>query len=397
MSDQLFETLFKDYMSGTLSASELQQFRQMARDRKNRQLLSRLLEEAFSNPAYAEAADYDASEMAAEILLKARQQDEVLSLLPPTRKPPVFRPWFKYAAAAALFGCLVAGTWKFAGRRHPARQTLATNQPAIPGKAQPVLILGDGSKISLDNVSNGTIAQQGGSRIVKLSNGQVAYQPASAPTGRTIYNTMQTPHGCMYQLTLPDGSRVWLNAASSIRYPTTFPANSRQVAVTGEAYFDIAKDEHKPFTVTANDIQIQVLGTAFNIMAYPDENTLQATLVQGAININTSKTRQLLQPGEQASIGHTSGQLSISRPNLDEVLSWKNGEFYFRDTNIKTIMRQVARWYNVEVQYEGDMTDLSLSGIISRNGDIQQLLKALELTKIVRFRMKDRIIFVSQG
>lgn len=397
MSDQLFETLFKDYMNGTLSASGLQQFRQMARDRKNRLLLSRLLEEAFSNPTYAEAADYDASEMAAEILLKARQQDQVLSLLPPTRKPPVFRPWFKYAAAAALFGCLLAGTWKFTGKRHPARQVLATNQPAIPGKAHPILILGDGSSISLDSVSNGTITQQGGSRIVKLSNGQVAYQPASTANGSTVYNTMQTPHGCMYQLTLPDGSHVWLNAASSIRYPTTFPANSRQVAVTGEAYFDIAKDEHKPFTVTANGIQIQVLGTAFNVMAYPDENTLQTTLIQGAININTSKTRQLLQPGEQASIGHTTGQLSITRPNLDEVLSWKNGEFYFRDTNIKTIMRQVARWYNVEVQYEGDMTGLSLSGIISRNGDIQQLLKALELTKIVRFRVKDRIIFVSQG
>lgn len=398
MSDTSFEALFRGYMNGTLNASEIHRFRQMAMERDNKALLSRLLEEAFSNPAYAEAADYDPAEMADEILLKAQQQDVQLSMLPPTRKPPVFRPWFKYAAAAAIFGLLMAGTWKFASRHRHNATALAAGKPVRPGTAQPVLILGDGSRVALDSIANGTIAQQGNARIVKLANGQVAYQLTEGKDNNNIlYNTMQTPHGCTYQLTLPDGSRVWLNAASSIRYPAAFAANNRHVEVTGEAYFDIAKDEHKPFTVTVNKLDIQVLGTAFNVMAYADENAIRTTLVQGAVNVINGADKQLLHPGEQATIAPSGGAFLISKPNLDETLSWKNGEFYFRDTNIRSIMREVARWYNVEVRYEGDMDDITLSGIVSRNEEIGQLLKALEMTKMVRFRISGNVVFVSPG
>ncbi|QJB38933.1 FecR domain-containing protein [Chitinophaga oryzae] len=397
MSDTSFEALFRGYMNGTLNASEIHRFRRLAMERDNKAVLSRLLEEAFSNPAYAEAADYDPAEMADEILLKARQQDAQLSMLPPARKPPVFRPWFKYAAAAAIFGLLLAGTWKFASRRQHPAVPLATRQPVTPGTAQPVLILGDGSRLALDSVGNGTIAQQGNTRIVKLANGQVAYQLTGNNNGNMLYNTMQTPHGCMYQLTLPDGSRVWLNAASSIRYPAAFAADRRQVEVTGEAFFDIVKDDRKPFTVTVQQLDIQVLGTAFNVMAYPDETTIRTTLLQGAINVSSGDARHLLHPGEQATMAGAGGPFSISKPNLEEILSWKNGEFYFKDTHIQTIMREVARWYNVEVSYEGDMEDITLSGIVSRNEPVAQLLKALEMTKMVRFRMNGNRIVVSPG
>ncbi|NML40599.1 DUF4974 domain-containing protein [Chitinophaga sp. G-6-1-13] len=397
MSDTSFEALFKGYMNGTLNASEIHRFRQMAMERENKAMLSHLLEEAFSNPAYVEAADYDPAEMADEILLKARQQDAQLSMLPPTRKPPAFRPWFKYAAAAAIFGLLLAGTWKFASRHKHTAAAFAAGKPVKPGTAQPVLILGDGSRVSLDSIANGTIAQQGNARIVKLANGQVAYQLAEGNSNNVLYNTMQTPHGCMYQLTLPDGSRVWLNAASSIRYPTTFAANNRHVEVTGEAYFDITKDDRKPFTVTVNKLDIQVLGTAFNVMAYPDENAIRTTLVQGAVNVINGTEKRLLHPGEQATIAPAGGPFHISQPNLEETLSWKNGEFYFRDTNIRSIMREVARWYNVEVRYEGDMDNISLSGIVSRNEEITQLLKALEMTKMVRFRVNGNVVFVCPG
>ncbi|MBC9934244.1 FecR family protein [Chitinophaga qingshengii] len=398
MSDTSFEALFKGYMNGTLNASEIHRFRQMAMERENKAVLSRLLEEAFSNPAYAESADYDPAEMAGEILQKARQQDAQLSMLPPMRKPPVFRPWFKYVAAAAIFGFLVAGTWKFAAR-HRHERILAAGKPVAPvppGTVQPVLILGDGSRVSLDSVANGTIARQGNARIVKLSNGQVAYQPEAGNNATVLYNTMQTPHGCMFRLTLPDGSSVWLNAASSIRYPTAFAGDSRQVEVTGEAYFDIAKDERKPFTVTVNHVDIQVLGTAFNVKAYPEENGLRTTLVQGAVNVSSGAEKQLLRPGEQATIS-PGGSFHVSKPNLEEILSWKNGEFYFQDTNIQTIMREVARWYNIDVKYEGDMSKVSLSGIISRNKEITQLLKALELTKVVQFRIQGNVVFVTPG
>nr|WP_295872419.1 FecR domain-containing protein [uncultured Chitinophaga sp.] len=397
MSDTSFEALFREYMNGTLNASGVHRFRRMAMERDNKALLSRLLEEAFSNPAYAEAADYDPAEMADEILLKARQQDAQLSMLPPARKPPVIRPWFKYAAAAAIFGLLLAGTWKFATRRQHKMAPLAAGKPVNPGTAQPLLILGDGSRVSLDSVANGTIAQQGNARIVKLANGQVAYQLTGNDNSHILYNTMQTPHGCMYQLTLPDGSRVWLNAASSIRYPTTFAADRRQVEVTGEAFFDIVKDDRKPFTVTVNQLDIRVLGTAFNVMAYPDETTVRTTLVQGAINVSNGGAGQLLHPGEQATMAAGGGPFRISKPNLEEILSWKNGEFYFQDTHIETIMREVARWYNVDVSYEGNMNGITLSGIVSRNEPVAQLLKALEMTKMVRFRIDGNRIVVSPG
>lgn len=395
MSDNSFEALFKGYMNGTLNAPEIHRFRQMAMERENKAILSRLLEEAFSNPAYAEAADYDPAEMAGEILQKARQQEAQLSMLPPMRKPPVFRPWFKYAAAAAIFGFLVAGTWKFAARHHHEKM-LAAGKPVTPGTVQPILILGDGSRVSLDSVANGTIAQQGNARIVKLSNGQVAYEPEAGHNANVLYNTMQTPHGCMFQLTLPDGSSVWLNAASSIRYPTAF-GDSRQVEVTGEAYFDIAKDDRKPFTVTVNHVDIQVLGTTFNVKAYPEENVLRTTLVQGAVNVSSGAEKQLLHPGEQVTISPAGGNFHISKANLEETLSWKNGEFYFQDTNIQTIMREVARWYNIDVKYEGDMSKVSLSGIVSRNKEITQLLKALEMTKVVQFRIQGNVVFVTPG
>jgi len=387
MSEVIFEELFKRYMSGTLNAEEIRLFRSMALRPENKAKLSQLLQEAFNDPGYAEQADFDAEEMAEEIVMKARQS-EMIPVLHPIPKSIVARSWFKYAAAAAIFLLLLAVSWEWNTRKRT--RTITQDIQLHHGTARPVLILGDGTRIAPDSAANGAIAQQGSAQVIKLANGQLAYKQISQKNTGLVYNTMQTPNGCLYQLILPDGSHVWLNAASSLRYPSAFPDDKRMVEVSGEAYFDIAKDEKKPFIVTAKGMEVQVLGTAFNIMAYTDEDAVKTTLVQGAVKINAGR---ILHPGEQAVL-RTSGELLVSKPDMEEILGWKNGEFNFKETNISTIMRQVSRWYDVEVKYEGDMSGIELSGIVARTATISQLLKALELTKIVRFKIQGRTITV---
>lgn len=387
MSEITFEELFKRYMSGALNVEEIRLFRTMALRPENKEMLSRLLQEAFNDPGYAEQADFDAEEMAEEIVMKARQS-EMIPVLHPVPKSIVARSWFKYAAAAAIFLLLLAVSWEWNTRKRT--RTITQDIQLHHGTARPVLILGDGTRIAPDSAANGAIAQQGSAQVIKLANGQLAYKQISQKNTGLVYNTMQTPNGCLYQLILPDGSHVWLNAASSLRYPAAFPDDKRMVEVSGEAYFDIAKDEKKPFIVTAKGMEVQVLGTAFNIMAYTDEDAVKTTLVQGAVKINAGR---ILHPGEQAVL-RTSGELLVSKPDMEEILGWKNGEFNFKETNISTIMRQVSRWYDVEVKYEGDMSGIELSGIVARTATISQLLKALELTKIVRFKIQGRTITV---
>lgn len=390
MSEITFEGLFKRYMSGTLNAGEIRLFRSMALQPENKALLSQLLQEAFNDPAYAESADFDAGEMALEVMMKARQS-EAIPVLHRTKPSIVARPWFKYAAAAAIFLLLLAVSWEWNNRKKTGTGTIAQASQSPRGTARPMLILGDGTRIALDSAANGAIAQQGSAQVIKLANGQLAYKQFSQKNTGLVYNTMQTPTGCLYQLILPDGSHVWLNAASSIRYPTAFPEDKRMVEVSGEVYFDIAKDDRKPFIVTAKGMDVQVLGTSFNVMAYADEAAVKTTLVQGAVKINADR---ILHPGEQAVLYHASGELSVNKPDMEEILGWKNGEFYFRNTDISTIMRQIARWYDIEIKYEGDMSGIELSGIVSRTAKISQLLKALELTKIVRFKTQGRTITV---
>lgn len=390
MSEITFEDLFKRYMSGMLNAGEIRLFRSMALQPENKALLSQLLQEAFNDPAYAESADFDAGEMALEVMLKARQS-EAIPVLHRTKPSIVARPWFKYAAAAAIFLLLLAVSWEWNNRKKTGTGTIAQASQSPRGTARPMLILGDGTRIALDSAANGAIAQQGSAQVIKLANGQLAYKQFSQKNTGLVYNIMQTPTGCLYQLILPDGSHVWLNAASSIRYPTAFPEDKRMVEVSGEAYFDIAKDDRKPFIVTAKGMDVQVLGTSFNVMAYADEAAVKTTLVQGAVKINADR---ILHPGEQAVLHHASGELSVNKPDMEEILGWKNGEFYFRNTDISTIMRQIARWYDIEIKYEGDMSGIELSGIVSRTAKISQLLKALELTKIVRFKTQGRTITV---
>jgi ferric-dicitrate binding protein FerR (iron transport regulator) len=214
---------------------------------------------------------------------------------------------------------------------------------------------------------------------------------------KPVYNTITTANGNQYQLILTDGSKVWLNAASSIRFPTSFTGNERKVEITGEVYFEVAKDPIKPFKVDFKNKEgeineIEVLGTHFNVNAYADEPDMKTTLLEGSVKIKAANKIQMLTPGQQASI--TSGGIEVKRNvDIEHVMAWKNGYFLFDNTDIYTLMRQVSRWYNVDVKYEGRITEDGFSGKILRDVPLSKFIKVLELND-VKVRTEGREIIV---
>jgi ferric-dicitrate binding protein FerR (iron transport regulator) len=270
-----------------------------------------------------------------------------------------------------------------------------------PGTDKAILTLANGKKIILTDATNGTLARQGNVIVSKEKNGVLKYVLSAQAKSNDAnvepgFNTFTTPRGAEYHVILPDGTMVWLNAASSIKFPTTFAGNERRVELTGEAYFEVAKDKHKPFKVKFNDQEVEVLGTHFDIMAYADEAEAKTTLLEGSVKISRNNIQQILKPGQQA-VGATAAKgLLIQQVNTQEVMAWKNGFFMFRNSGIASIMRQAARWYDVDVVYEDDMAGKEYGGRVSRYKNISELLHNMELTGTIHFKIDGRRVTVMQ-
>jgi transmembrane sensor len=268
----------------------------------------------------------------------------------------------------------------------------APTEAITPGSNKAILTLQDGSEIVLNDAKDGTLAQQGNAKVVKLANGQLVYNETNTQPEKILYNTMTTPRGGQYKLTLPDGTEVWLNSSSSITYPTAFVGNERNVSITGEAYFEVAKNKEKPFHVKSGNQTIEVLGTHFNVMAYANEDAIKTTLLEGSVKVIQNNRSGILKPGEQAEVGRE-GDIKISPAAIDEALAWKNGYFKFNRVDIKYIMRQLSRWYDVDVVYESRVKDDEFVGTIGRGENIVQALHLLELTN-VHFKIQGKKIIV---
>ena len=310
-----------------------------------------------------------------------------------------FAVWKKVAAAAVIIMMLGTGAYFLFGNKGKQDEIAKTennnssNNDVAPGGNKATLQLADGSTIILDSAQNGTLSQQGNARVLKLDNGQLAYN-ASGTAKEVLYNTISTPRGGQYQLTLADGSKVWLNAASSIRFPASFTGSKRKVELTGEAYFEVAKNPAMPFTVSVNGMNVEVLGTHFNINSYADEDIIKTTLLEGAVKVTKGSVIAMLSPGQQAQLT-SNGQIGVNKNiDVDEVMAWKNGKFQFGDkVDIGTIMRQIARWYDVDVEYKGVFTK-HFGGSISREVNISQVLKVLETTGDVKYKVEGRKVIV---
>ncbi|MBS1602367.1 MAG: FecR domain-containing protein [Bacteroidetes bacterium] len=295
--------------------------------------------------------------------------------------------------AAAILLLIVSGWWFFFMRRNSGGQSAGMANIASLSRDRAVLTLGDGRQVSLDSAHAGPMDSQGGASV-RQEVGRLVYTVArNADGGPTVYNTLTVPRGAQYHVVLADSSEVWLNAASSITYPTTFTANARELTVTGEAYFRIAKDATKPFLVTSRAMKVQVLGTEFNLMAYPDEPAIRTTLINGAVKTTVDFKQRppqqlLLRPGEQAAVDSATGLLHLEKPNVDAVTGWHYGEFRCHNAELPTILRQIARWYDVSIEYRGSVSGINFDGVLSRKHRLEEVLDILADTRKVYFEFK---------
>ncbi|HMI63952.1 MAG TPA: FecR domain-containing protein [Puia sp.] len=320
---------------------------------------------------------------------------------------PLTRPanrWWRYLAAATVLFAVAGSTfWVLQNRpiapaNSPVQSQLTKATDAQPGSNRAILTLSNGQQINLDSTGNGILASQGNMNVTKLADGQLAYNKSSEEKPTVpAYNLLSTPRAGQFSLTLPDGSHVWLNNASSLRYPVSFTGNSREVELTGEAYFEIAKDASHPFRVAVHrgsgTSTIEVLGTSFNIMAYDDENSERTTLVEGSVRFVHERASILLKPEEQSVLDEKGALKTLRQVNIAEITAWKNGYFHFDHSSLETTMRQLARWYDVDVEYAGNVPAQEFMGKIQRNLPISAVLKGLE-NEHVHFSLEGRKLTV---
>ena len=293
-----------------------------------------------------------------------------------------FRMWRRAAAAILI---IMAGAAFFIFRQNHAAEPMVTISPSptpasevLPGGNRATLTLHDGSTILLDEAATGSLAQQGNIQVRKEKDGQLVYT-ASGKQGspdNIQYNIVATPKGGQYQVHLPDGTKVWLNAASSIRFPTGFTGKERAVSVSGEAYFEVAHNARQPFVVTAGETIVQVLGTRFNIMAYDNEEMTKTTLAEGAVKISDAGRTAMLRPGEQMQVNAQEFKL-VKHADVEAELAWRNGLFHFKNAGIRAVMKQVERWYNISVEYEGSLPEKQFNGKVPRNVNLSELMEIL--------------------
>lgn len=268
-----------------------------------------------------------------------------------------------------------------------------------PGGNRATLVLDNGERINLSDQNSEEIAKAAGISIIKDGTGKLVYKINESTTALsnqpTTYHTIETPRGGEYQVILPDGTHVWLNAESSLQFPTRFNAPVREVNLTGEAYFEVAKNKSLPFIVSTSQQQISVLGTHFNVNAYRDESEVKTTLLEGAVRVEPTNSRflpKLLKPGEQAVLG--AQRWLVNEVDVEEAISWKNGFFLFNNEDIKTAMRKLARWYNVEVSFQGEFNNIQFGGSFSKNNSLQETLHILESTNKFKCKIEGRRMII---
>lgn len=311
------------------------------------------------------------------------------------------RKWL-YAAAAAVFVMAFAG-WYFVSDVSvtlPVKEVVScsSKKELVPGSDKAVLTLGDGRQIVLDDTSEGTLTEQGDAKVIKLDHGQLSYNTSGDESEKPVFNTISTPRGGQYQIVLSDGSKVWLNSASTLHFPVFFQDDNRKVTLVGEAYFEIAQNKEKPFLVVVDEIEVQVLGTHFNVNAYNDEGAIKTTLLEGKVKVKSGQSNKTIIPGQQASVVMKNGTTGISVQDVDvnAVIAWKNGRFIFKGDDIYSVMRQLGRWYDANVTYEENVTNEQFVGVINRSrfDSIPDILEMLEKTGAVSFSVQGNNIKV---
>lgn len=399
--DKNIEEVVARYLSGVLEEGDREVLEAwLAESGKKRSLLRQVKNDQWMREELAKM--YQVDQSAAWEKFKAANPMTESPVVPATR--PSIYSW-KMIAAAVLI--LVAAGWWYTSDHKTTRPDIAgiedasskkQNDDVNPGGNKAILKLADGSTIVLDNAANGILTNQGNAQVRKTDAGKLVYEDShTSSSASVVYNTITTPHGGTYQITLPDGTRAWLNAGSSITFPTAFLGKERNIEMTGEIYLEVMKDKSKPFKVAVSKegTQIEVLGTHFNIKAYADESGVKTTLLEGSVRVRKGSNATTIKPGEQANVNKDA--LSVKKKvDLDEIMGWRNGLFVFKRITIEDMLKEIARYYDIrEVEYKDRIPD-AFDAIISRNLSLAKVLHVIEATDLVHFKIEGRKIIVSR-
>jgi transmembrane sensor len=379
------------YLRGELNASEEEAFENWLNQNKaNRAFLQAVQNEEKLKEELDFYAAIDTQKNWQELVGKIQPEPKVIKLWPN-------RTLFKYAAVFLLMALSFLVVYLNSNKQPEIAFNTPTtsDQPEIkPGKNQAKLTLADGTELILDESENGLLRANNHVKITK-QNGRVVYQFMGKPAAGTAleYHTISTPRGGQYQLVLPDGTMVWLNAASTLRFPVAFNNGERKVTLTGEGYLEVAKNKELPFRVVANNTTVEVLGTHFNVKAYAEENATKTTLLEGSVKVNKANEGVVLKPGFQAIAGEAD-KIKTAVADLDQVMAWKEGYFQFNNEDFNSIATQLERWYDVEFIYSPNMSSWEFAGAIPRNTNLNQVLQMLELSGSIKFKQAGRRIMV---
>lgn len=398
MDRKSFEALLDGYLQNNLSKQELSRFLDVIRNNKNAETVQQAIERLLLNTPSASAEDPGKADVLYTNIMVAAQQNLPLNEATVIDiKQPKKLLWLKWAAVASLLGAVILSVVLSSSKKEiPAvakikQEIKPYKNDVLPGGEKAILKLSDGSSIVLDDAQNGALAHQGNTDIIKV-NGRINYS-TNGTSSEVMYNTITTPKGGKYQVQLPDGSEVWLNSGSSLYFPTAFIGKERRVELSGQAYFEVAKNRQMPFIVKVKKAEIQVLGTHFDVMAYNDENTIKTSLLEGSVKFVSGHNQRVLKPGQQSQLS-TDGQVKVlNNINAEEVLSWKSGVFHFNNADVETVMRQLSRWYDVDVIYKSKPTERFFAKIPT-NTKLSDVLMALELTGKVHFQIDGRKVIV---
>lgn len=390
MEPTRLEYLFDRFVASSCSTEEEKEFMNLLNESGNEEAVKHLIENLLESGKVKQQMPQTISVAVLKNILK---KDEA-AVIPIERKTNNIS-WMKVAAMIIL---LLSATYVYVRNsdnpQTKSRKIAVTEKPLplTPGGNHAVLTMADGTKIVLDSLENGKI--QHGNLSISKKNGLLVFDAGSHNAIETLsYNTLSTPRGSQYKVVLDDGSEVWLNASSSVRFPSMFKGDKREVELKGEGYFEVAKNKEKPFYVKVGDMSIKVLGTHFNVSAYSDDNSIKTTLLEGSVKITKGKSVGLLKPGEQGVLVKNKVGLEIKKVDMEEVMAWKNGLFQFNGADINTIMNEISRWYDVDVMYAGQVPVRHFEGKISRDADLSQVLKILELSN-VKFKVEGKKIIV---
>lgn len=398
--DEIPEDLFKKLLAGACSEAEAAQLiAQLAEGRGNSVYEDLVLAQLTEKPDMAALPESVRENLRLRLEKIVAQDDQPATF---HRKKRFWeRPWLGYTAAAAAIAAVLLVI--FSGNQlHPVQRStafIARTSDAVPGKNQAVLTLADGRKILLAETANGELAKEAGIRVTKTAEGKIVYRVSAAPSqpegSPLTYNTISTPRGGQYQVNLPDGTRVWLNSASAIKFPVAFSAAAkRQVSLRGEAYFEVAKDPARPFLVETEKQAVEVLGTHFDISSYAEDASTKTTLLEGSVRLYTGQKTFLLKPGQQAEVA---AAVTVLQVDTETAVAWKNGYFSFDDEELVSAMRKVARWYDLEVEFSDPaLQHIRIAAYSTRFANVSGLLKRLNQLGDARFKLQGRTLTVSK-